>query len=69
MSTVDKAEAIRILEEQLNLVLNQKALLERHLADLRSPPRPSVMAPLKRSAPMAAATKAQPSKRQRVRPC
>lgn len=67
MTTMPKADTIRILQEQLVLILNQKALLERHLEDLTGPPQPSVMAPLKRSAPMAAATKVQPSKRQRVR--
>ena len=57
----------RILEEQLRLVLEQKALLENHLADLNTQPQPSALLPQKRSAPLGAASK-QPSKRQRVRP-
>ena len=56
-----------MLQAQLDLVLEQKRLLEGHLADLHSQPRPVAAAPLKRSAPMAAAIKTQPSKRQRVR--
>ena len=56
----------RILEEQLRLVLEQKVLLENHLADLNTQPQPSALLPQKRSAPLGAASK-QPSKRQRVR--
>lgn len=67
MSSIEATK--RILEEQLRLVLEQKALLESHLADLnsRTIPRTVAVPPLKRSAPMAAAIKPQPSKRQRVR--
>ncbi len=56
----------RILEEQLRLVLEQKVLLENHLADLNTQPQPSALLPQKRSAPALGAASKQPSKRQRV---
>ena len=57
----------RILEEQLRLVLEQKVLLENHLADLNTQPQPSALLPQKRSTPALGAASKQPSKRQRVR--
>ena len=48
-------------------MLEQKVLLENHLADLNTQPQPSALLPQKRSAPALGAASKQPSKRQRVR--